>query len=123
MANSEFNPNIQGRLAVDKEDNATKSACESVFKTGIRQMRYKLKQQYFVGIPADEIRTTSPVSYMTDEEWCKLVEKWSNARSKVFSIEQSHISWCVFGPALVIQTNTYISIRKLLSRTRETGLR
>lgn len=38
-------------------------------------MRYRLKQKYFNGVPANEIRTTSPVASMTDEQWRALVAR------------------------------------------------
>lgn len=73
----------QARLAIDTTDKPTKEACVSVFQSGVRQMRYRLKQAYFNGVPADEIQTTSPVPYMTDAQWCELVEKWSSGKNKV----------------------------------------
>ncbi|PUZ44817.1 hypothetical protein GQ55_8G157000 [Panicum hallii var. hallii] len=48
--------------------------------------RYKLKQQYFVGVLANEIPATSPISYMTDAQGCKLVDKWLTAHNKVISL-------------------------------------
>ncbi|CAO2187002.1 unnamed protein product, partial [Urochloa humidicola] len=56
-----------------------------VMRSGIRQRQYKLKQHYFVGIPADEVRATSPVSYMSDVQWRRLVDKWSSAKYKAIS--------------------------------------
>jgi hypothetical protein len=32
------------------------------------------------------VRTTSPISSMSDEDWRKLVEKWSTPKHKVFAI-------------------------------------
>ena len=84
FCNSDVNSNHRG-LAIDTSHMPTKDACASVFKSGIRQGRYKLKQKYFVGVPANEIATTSHVPYMTDAQWCQLVEKWSNAHNKVIS--------------------------------------
>uniref|UniRef100_K3ZNZ9 Uncharacterized protein n=1 Tax=Setaria italica TaxID=4555 RepID=K3ZNZ9_SETIT len=49
---------------------------------GSLSRRYKLKQKHFVGVPANEIPTTSLFSYMTDLQWCKLVDKWSTAHNK-----------------------------------------
>ncbi|XP_066166494.1 uncharacterized protein [Oryza sativa Japonica Group] len=42
----------------------------------------KLKQKYFDGVPANQVRTTSPCSSMTDEQWRKLVDMWSNPKHK-----------------------------------------
>ncbi|KAF0927398.1 hypothetical protein E2562_032484 [Oryza meyeriana var. granulata] len=45
---------VIGRLAINTKDKPTEDACVSVFQSGIRQARYRLKQVYFNGIPADE---------------------------------------------------------------------
>ena len=45
---------------MDTSDKATADACASVFKAAIRQNWYRLKQDYFVGVPANEIPATSP---------------------------------------------------------------
>jgi hypothetical protein len=47
-------------------------------------MRYRLKKKYFIGIPANEIRTSSPVASMTDEQWRALVAKWSDPKNLVW---------------------------------------
>uniref|UniRef100_A0A0E0EVA7 Uncharacterized protein n=1 Tax=Oryza meridionalis TaxID=40149 RepID=A0A0E0EVA7_9ORYZ len=76
---------LAGRLAVNKDDKATQNACTNVFQSGIRQNRYKLKHAYFNNVPANEIRITSPVHYMTDVQWTQLVAKWSDAKNKAIS--------------------------------------
>jgi len=56
-------------------------------------MRYRLKNKYFNGVPANEIRTTSPVACMTDEQWKALVAKWSDPKKHgmgIFSYILSH---------------------------------
>jgi hypothetical protein len=35
-------------------------------------MRYNLKKLYFNGVPADKVRTTSPLKSMTDDQWREL---------------------------------------------------
>jgi len=45
---------------MNTSDKATADAYASVFKAAIRQNRYRLKQDYFVGVPANEIPATSP---------------------------------------------------------------
>ena len=47
------------------------------------QERYKLKKTYINGIPANQIRMTSPVSSMNDAQWCELVKICSSAKNKV----------------------------------------
>ncbi|XP_020398969.1 uncharacterized protein [Zea mays] len=45
-------------------------------------MRYNLKKKYFNEVPANLVRTTSPVSCMTDDQWKLLVEMWSTSKHK-----------------------------------------
>jgi hypothetical protein len=78
--------NHQGRLAIVTSHKPTKDACVSVFKLAICQRRYRLKKKYFVGLPPNEIPTTSLVSYMTNAQWSQLVDKWSNMRNRVISL-------------------------------------
>ena len=58
LCNSDFNSNHQGRLAINTNHKATIDACVSVFKSSIRQNRYRLKQEYFAGVPTNEIPRT-----------------------------------------------------------------
>jgi hypothetical protein len=51
---------------MDKSDKATADACSSIFKVAIRPNWYRLKQDYFVGVPANEIPATSPLPAMND---------------------------------------------------------
>ena len=64
---------------MDTSDKATADACASVFKAAIRQNWYRLKQDYFVGVPANEIPATSPLPTMNDGQW-------SAPENKVFSL-------------------------------------
>jgi len=45
-------------------------------------MRYRLKKEYFNNVPANQVRTTSPLPSMTDDQWKILVEKWSTPKHK-----------------------------------------
>ena len=78
--------NHQGRLAIDPSHKLTKDACDSVFQSAIRQRQYRLKKKYFVGCHANEIPTTSPITYMTNAQWSQLVDKWSNMRNRVIAL-------------------------------------
>ena len=51
---------------MDTSHKATTDACASVFKAAIQQNWYRLKQHYFVGVPANDIPATSPISTMMD---------------------------------------------------------
>ena len=71
---------------MDTNDKAIAGACASVFKASIRQNRYRLKQDYFVGVPANEILATSPLPTMNDGQWHQLDHMWSSPENKVFSL-------------------------------------
>ena len=71
---------------MDTSDKATVDACSSIFKVAIQQNWYRLKQDYFVGVPANEIPATSPLPTMNDGQWRQLVHMWSSPENKVFSL-------------------------------------
>ena len=71
---------------MDTSDKTTLDACASVFKAAIRQNWYRLKQDYFVGVPANEILATSSLPTMNDAQWRQLVNMWSSPENKVFSL-------------------------------------
>ncbi|KAG2572104.1 hypothetical protein PVAP13_7KG136855 [Panicum virgatum] len=75
-----------GKVAVqftmDTNSKPVKDACVDMLKGGQRQMRHRLKKQYFDDVPANQVRTTSPVNSMTDEQWRALVAMWSSPRHK-----------------------------------------
>ncbi|CAD6225603.1 unnamed protein product [Miscanthus lutarioriparius] len=61
---------------------AVEYACVDLLKKEQRNMRYLLKKKYFNGIPANQVRTTSPLGTMTDEQWKALVDMWSTPKHK-----------------------------------------
>lgn len=71
------------QFTLDNDSKAVEDACLDMLKGGQCQMRYRLKQKYFNGIPANQVRTTSPISSMSDEDWRKLVEKWSTQNTRI----------------------------------------
>jgi hypothetical protein len=71
---------------MDRDSKIVEDACLDMLMSGQCQMRYRLKQKYFNEIPANQVRTTSPISSMLDNNWRKLVEKWSTPNHKVFVI-------------------------------------
>ncbi|WVZ88938.1 hypothetical protein U9M48_035405 [Paspalum notatum var. saurae] len=73
---------ITANFTMDSDSKVVEDACLDMLKRGQRQMRYRLKQKYFNGIPANQVRTTSPISNMSDNNWLKLVEKWSTPNHK-----------------------------------------
>ena len=70
-------------MTVDDKHEPTVKACNNMLQSAVRQSRYLLKKKYFNGIPANEVRTTSPVANLTDEQWLELVKLWSSAKAKV----------------------------------------
>ena len=68
---------------IDMKSQPVKDACSDILKKGQRNMRYMLKKKYFNDVPANQVRTTSPLAIMSDEQWKKLVEMWSNPKHKV----------------------------------------
>lgn len=68
---------------MDPNQKAFQIACEDLLRGGQRQMRHKLKKNYFDDVPASQVRTTSPLKGMTDEQWKALVEMWSTPKHKV----------------------------------------
>ena len=73
-------------MAINVNDDPTRAACTDVMKSAVRQRRYRLKKKYFNGVPANEIRTTSPMANMTDEQWRELVAKWNDPKNMVYCL-------------------------------------
>jgi hypothetical protein len=67
-----------------------KGAFSDLLKKGQRQMRYRLKKKYFNGIPANKVRTTSPLNTTTNMQWKKLVDMWSTPKHKVCFLNIYH---------------------------------
>jgi len=84
--NGEQLENLKGKLKIkfdiNTDSSPVKAACEDILKGGVRQMRYRLKKKYFDGVPANQVRTTSPLKHMSDEEWRQLVDMWSSPEHK-----------------------------------------
>jgi hypothetical protein len=68
---------------MDTSHKAMVDACASLFKAAIRQNWYRLKQEYFVSIPANEIPATS-LPTMNDGQWRELVDMWSSLENNLF---------------------------------------
>ena len=71
------------RFKLDPKDDATKQACTHVFQSARRQYRYHLRKSHFEGKANNEIAQTSPVEYITDEDWTALVKHWSDPKYQV----------------------------------------
>lgn len=58
---------------MDIDNDPITSACVDLLKGGTRQMRYSLKRDYFDGVPANHVRTASPLKSMTVKQRRQLV--------------------------------------------------
>jgi phosphatidylserine synthase len=70
-------------LAINTNNAPTKAVVTDLMRTTIKNQHYRLKKKYFNGVPANEIRTTSPVGYMSDAQWRALVAKWTDPKNMV----------------------------------------
>jgi hypothetical protein len=109
---------VQSQFTIDKDAMPVKDAFSDLLKKGQRQMRYKLKKQYFNGIPANAVRTTSPLSTMTDMQWKQLVDMWSNPKHKVPFLNIYHNCWLTEYMDC-LSTNICLSIGKMSEKQRQ----
>ena len=65
---------------MDLKDDVTRQACTHVFQSALRQYRYHLRKSHFEGKANNEIAQTSPVEYITDEDWIALAKHLSNPK-------------------------------------------
>ena len=65
---------------MDPKDDATKQACTHVFHSTLRHYRFHLRKSHFEGKDYNEIAQTSPVEYITDEDWTALIKYWSDPK-------------------------------------------
>ena len=108
---------VQSQFTINKDAVLVKDAFSDLLKKGPQQMRYKLKKQYFNGIPANVVRTTSPLSTMTDMQWKQLVDMWSNPKHKVpfLNIYQN---CCLIEYMDCLSTNVFFCIGKMSEKQR-----
>jgi hypothetical protein len=65
------------------DDAIVKKACMEMMKTGVHQQCYRLKQTYFDPFPLHMITKTSPLKFMSNEQWNDLVDSWKNPKKMV----------------------------------------
>jgi hypothetical protein len=65
------------------DDAIVKKACMEMMKTGVHQQCYRLKQTYFDPFPLHMITETSPLKFMSNEQWNDLVDSWKNPKKMV----------------------------------------
>nr|TKW08261.1 hypothetical protein SEVIR_6G018000v2 [Setaria viridis] len=51
-----------------------------MMKNAVRQQRHRLKQKYFDPLPLHLDRKTTPIKFMTNEQWINLVELWKSPK-------------------------------------------
>ncbi|CAL5066356.1 unnamed protein product [Urochloa decumbens] len=79
---NDFVGKVSVKFSMDPNQKAVQIACSDLLRGGQRQMRHRLKKTYFDDVPASQVRTTSPLKGMTDDQWKALVEMWSSPKHK-----------------------------------------
>ncbi|CAL4964457.1 unnamed protein product [Urochloa decumbens] len=79
---NDFVGKVSVKFSMDPNQKAVQIACSDLLRGGQRQMRHRLKKTYFHDVPANQVRTTSPLKGMTDDQWKALVEMWSSPKHK-----------------------------------------
>jgi hypothetical protein len=114
-------------LAINTNYCRTKVATTDLMRSVIKTQRYRLKKTYFNGVPANEIRTTSPVRYMSDGEWSALVAKWSDPKNMVWVSCHIFLIHYQFAKYLNLNMSYHlacsISCRKHVKRTSTTAIK
>ncbi|TVU04268.1 hypothetical protein EJB05_50162, partial [Eragrostis curvula] len=72
----------EGQFAIDINNKAVVDACTDLMQSGLRQLRYKLKRDFFDNKPANEVPTVSPITSIPTPQWLALVDMWSSAKHK-----------------------------------------
>uniref|UniRef100_A0A0A9G9Q7 Uncharacterized protein n=1 Tax=Arundo donax TaxID=35708 RepID=A0A0A9G9Q7_ARUDO len=73
---------VKVHVTLNTNSKSVTDACADLLKSRQQQMRYRLKKTHFDGIPANQVRATSPLSSMTDNQWRALVDMWSDSKHK-----------------------------------------
>ncbi|CAL4950745.1 unnamed protein product [Urochloa decumbens] len=79
---NDFVGKVSVKFSMDPNKKAVQIACTDLLRGGQRQMRHRQKKTYFDDVPASQVRTTSPLKGMTDDQWKVLVEMWSSPKHK-----------------------------------------
>jgi hypothetical protein len=58
-----------------------KKAWMEMMKTALCQQHYRLKHTYFDPFPLHMVMKTSPLKYMSNEQWNDLVDSWKNPKT------------------------------------------
>ncbi|XP_025877465.1 uncharacterized protein [Oryza sativa Japonica Group] len=69
---------LKAKFDINIEDDTVKMACTEMMKSAVRQQRYRLKQKYFDPFPLHLVTKTSPVKFMSNEQWTQLLESWKS---------------------------------------------
>lgn len=68
---------------MDTDSTDVQAACNDILKNVSKNRRHYVKKQYFDKVEASQVSIKSPIAYITDSEWQKLVDLWSSPRHKV----------------------------------------
>ncbi|KAF2944962.1 hypothetical protein DAI22_02g181900 [Oryza sativa Japonica Group] len=69
---------LKAKFDINIEDDTVKMACTEMMKSAVRQQRYRLKQKYFDPFPLHLVTKTSPIKFMSNEQWTQLLESWKS---------------------------------------------
>uniref|UniRef100_A0ACD5UB26 Uncharacterized protein n=1 Tax=Avena sativa TaxID=4498 RepID=A0ACD5UB26_AVESA len=78
-------PNAIGHVAknfeMDPKEEVARGVCTKILQKGVRQRRYILKRDYFMGRTVDEALSNKPPK-VTQPNWEALVNEWSDEKNK-----------------------------------------
>lgn len=60
-----------------------RAACTDMLQKRTKNMRHKIKKEFFDNVPAHLVSIKSPVDGLPDDEWTALLKLWSTPRHKV----------------------------------------
>jgi len=74
---------FQSKFDMDVNAAPVRRACVAQLKRAVCQQRYRLKKKYFDPYPLHLVVKNSPLTFMSDVEWNKLVEHWKDEKRMV----------------------------------------
>ncbi|CAM0947565.1 unnamed protein product [Alopecurus aequalis] len=72
----------QANFEVEAESHIIHSSCTDMLQKISKNMRYRIKKDFFDPIPANELTIKSPVEGLPDAEWQALLKLWATPRHK-----------------------------------------
>ena len=75
---------------MDTDSADIQNACKDILKNVSKNRRHHVKKQFFDKVEASKVSIKSPVPYISDPQWQKLVELWSSPKHKVCKCDLVH---------------------------------